>query len=144
MTYTDRNQFLEKFQKQHGLSVSNSNIFDSSKSKITTVSEGEGRWDYLYQLEKLKKMKLQKLRLQKEEIEFEKEYKECTFTPKLNNYKGNVYQGLANFTNNNTSNANLSSNMSTNNLNRSRLDTNGKLAFVIFFNKNQSTNVVII
>lgn len=128
MTYTDRNEFLEKFQKQQGLSVNSSNIFDSSKSKITTVTEGEGRWEYLYQLEKLKKIKMQKLRLQKEEIEFEKEYKECTFTPKLNKYKGNVYQGLSNFTNNNNnlSNANLSSNMSSTNLNRSRIDTNGK------------------
>jgi hypothetical protein len=129
MTYTDRNEFLEKFQKQHGLSVNNSNIFDSSKSKITTVTEGEGRWDYLYQLEKLKKIKLKKLMLQKEEIDYEKEYKECTFTPKLNSYKGNVYQGLSNFTiNNNLSNANMST-MSNNNANRSRIDQKGNLKF---------------
>lgn len=135
MTYTDRNEFLEKFQKQQGLSVNNSNIFDSSKSKITTITEGEGRWEYLYQLEKLKKMKMEKLRLQKEENEFEKEYKECTFTPKLNSYKGNVYQGIANFSasNNNLSNANLSSNMSVNYGNRSRIDTNGKFFFSFLF-----------
>ncbi len=122
MTSTDRNEFLEKFQKQQGLSINNSNIFDSSKSKITSVTEGEGRWEYLYQLEKLKKMKLQKLRLQKEQIAFENENKECTFSPKLSNYKGNVYRGLSDFT---KSNANLSSKMSIHSMSRSRIDTNG-------------------
>jgi len=124
MTYTDRNEFLEKFQKQQGLSVNNSKIFDSSKSRISTVSEGEGRWEYLYQLEKIKKIKLQKLRLQKEENQLEKDYQECTFTPKLNKYKGNVYHGLSHFLTNNTSNANMS-NMSSNNFNKSRIDTQG-------------------
>lgn len=127
MTYTDRNEFLEKFREQQGLSFNfnTSQNYDINKSKISNLSEGEGRWEYLYQLEQLKKIKLEKLRKQKEEIEYEKDFKECTFMPKLNDYKGNVYSRLSQ----NLSSANSSHINSSHIVNKSKIDTLGKAIY---------------
>ena len=124
MTYTDRNEFLEKFREKQGLSINNSQTLDLSKSKISSVGEGDGRWEFLYQLDKIKQVKLEKLRRQKEEMEYEKDYKECTFTPKLNNYSS--LQGLSSFSNLSSSRMNTSNVMS-----KTRLETLGKIFIYI-------------
>jgi hypothetical protein len=130
MTYTNRNEFLEKFREKQAVSFNNYNsnsqsqTLDLSKSKIS-VGESDGRWEFLYQLDKIKKVKLEKLRRQKEENEYEKDFKECTFSPKLNEY--HFTQGaLSTFSNiNNTSRANTS-----NIINKSRLESMGKIYYI--------------
>jgi hypothetical protein len=47
----------------------------------------EGRWEYLFQLEKLKRTKLDEQRKLKDQQLFQKDLNECTFSPKLNTNK---------------------------------------------------------
>ena len=96
MNFTDRNLFLENFREKNGLSRNTSYNFEKNKSKKLNLSQGEGRWELLYQVDKLNKIKLEESRkkIQKEEIE--KDLKECTFSPKLNKNRGNSYLSFAN------------------------------------------------
>jgi hypothetical protein len=95
-TYTDRNEFIEEFRKQQGLpnNEKKSQKKGSSKSSNTVITQGnqkDGRWEYLYQLEKLKRIKLTEQRKMKEQGLYEKDLTECTFTPKLNTNKSTKY-----------------------------------------------------
>jgi hypothetical protein len=75
----DREEFLENFRNQQGMP----RLTTEAKSTKTTKSQS-GRWDFLYQLEKLKRAKLQEQINKKQQELFEKEISECTFSPKLN------------------------------------------------------------
>lgn len=112
--YSNRTEFLEKFKQEHGTSMSRSKIKDrysnnrnnqknsntnntadknsNYNSNLLKKSGLDGRWDYLYHLEKLKRSKLEEKRKIKENELFEKDLTECTFSPKLNkmkNFKNN-------------------------------------------------------
>lgn len=112
MTNSNRDAFLEKFREQQGLSFisSNTNQNEINKSKISNISEGDGRWEYLYQLEKLKKIKIEEIRKQNQRDNLQKEYKECTFTPKLNKNRGSSYKNIISTANNSLLNLNNSKN----------------------------------
>jgi len=109
--HSNRNEFLEKF-KQDRLKNENDNPYminkrTGSKNHKAAIAENkiknseflsnknnnlknlgmEGRWDYLYELEKLKRAKLEEKRKIKENELFEKDLTECTFSPKLNKIK---------------------------------------------------------
>jgi hypothetical protein len=78
----DREEFIQNFRIQQGLSR------QPSENKFMHATIGlEGRWEYLHQLEKLKRSKLEEQRNRKERELYEKELSECTFTPKLNKVK---------------------------------------------------------
>jgi hypothetical protein len=105
--YTNRNEFLEKFKQDHGINTNKSklnhkttnnkknsysnNSNTNNNSNILKKSGMDGRWDYLYQLEKLKQSKLEEKRKLKENELFEKDLTECTFSPKLNKFKNLQY-----------------------------------------------------
>jgi hypothetical protein len=60
-------------------------------------SEEGRRWDYLFKLEKLKRMKLDETRRLKDMNEYEKDLNDCTFSPKLNiNKMDRVNSGIGN------------------------------------------------
>jgi hypothetical protein len=108
--HNNRNEFLEIFKQDHRSEVKihnkkSTNILNPNKnsndrkpsnatnqndsihnnsSNLLKVSGIDGRWDYLYRLEKFNQSKLQEKRKLKENELFEKDLRECTFSPKLN------------------------------------------------------------
>lgn len=82
--YTNRNEFIEKFREQQGLTPLPD--FNSSRFDTQIKQQIEGRWEYLHKLEKLKRIKLEEKRKEKTQKEYEKEFNECTFNPKINNF----------------------------------------------------------
>jgi hypothetical protein len=109
--HSNRNDFLDKF-KQNRARNENDNPYiinkkTQNKTSKAAISENkiknseslsnrnnnfknlgmEGRWDYLYELEKLKRAKLDEKRKIKENELFEKDLTECTFSPKLNKFR---------------------------------------------------------
>jgi hypothetical protein len=87
---TDRNEFIEKFRHDQGLTSLSRNETCKTLNRSRIVSEpsvkeySEGRWDYLYSLERLKRAKLSELRRAKEVFIRSKEKMDCTFSPKVN------------------------------------------------------------
>jgi hypothetical protein len=99
---TNRDEFIQKFRQDQGLEPKTSMTRMKStdklnRSRVTHVNSnnvsicrtinGEGRWEYLHQLEKLKRNKLDQQRKLKDQELFIKDLNECTFTPKLNTNK---------------------------------------------------------
>ncbi len=99
---TDRNEFIEKFRQDQGLPMMSRNETSNTLSKSRIIYEpsirevNDGRWDYLYSLEKLKQAKLNEQRRIKKMQVLQKENLECTFSPKVNRDKS-----IKNFTNRN-------------------------------------------
>jgi hypothetical protein len=119
--YTNRNEFIERFRQEHGLTnntntrqhtiegietpiprkITNKTSLNNSTVNINinvnvnkSQQQLDGRWDYLHKLEKLKRMKLEEQRKLKEQVDFEKDLEKCTFSPKLNTNKsmGNLHR----------------------------------------------------
>ena len=67
-------------------SKSRGDLLNKSPSHVKKKDE-EGRWDYLYKLEKLKRIKLDEKRRMKDMNEYKRDVDECTFSPKLNSSK---------------------------------------------------------
>ena len=94
---TDRSEFIQKFRQDQGLQPSlqrnkstdklNKSRVNSSNNLSMSKSSLEGRWEYLFQLEKLKRTKLDEQRKLKDQQLFQKDLNECTFSPKLNTNK---------------------------------------------------------
>jgi hypothetical protein len=61
--------------------------FSSNNLSYCRTSNPEGRWEYLHQLEKLKRTKLDQQRKLKDHELYMKDVNECTFSPKLNTNK---------------------------------------------------------
>ncbi len=126
---TNRNEFIQEFRKNQGLDISRNTNPKSAKSRKTnnnpktnistsSISNNDGRWNYLHQLEKLRKVKLNEQRNLKEQLSYEKDFQECTFSPKLNKSKRsttNLSEGLSGISGGNNNNNNMSNlNNSTN------------------------------
>lgn len=79
----EREEFIQNFRQKHGLS----RVSSENKLTYSSIAGMEGRWEYLHQLEKLKRSKLEKQRNRKEQEKYEKDLVECTFNPKLNKVK---------------------------------------------------------
>jgi hypothetical protein len=82
-----RKDFIERFMSN------NTSYREPSNDDIRF----DGRWDYLYQLNKVKKAKLDNMRKTQKQEEYNKDMSECTFNPKLNKsgYSSNVsYHGV--------------------------------------------------
>lgn len=90
---TDRNEFIEKFRQDQGLPTMSRNETSKTFNRSRIISEpsvkdfSEGRWDYLYSLEKLKQSKLNEKRRSMINNILQQEKKECTFKPTLNRAK---------------------------------------------------------
>jgi len=121
--HNNRDEFLEKFKQDHRSEVKNirekstnklnpnknsslrksSNAInktisvDDNSSNLLKVSGIDGRWDYLYRLEKYNKSKLEEKRKIKENELFQKDLRECTFSPKLNKSFNNQNNFISNF-----------------------------------------------
>jgi hypothetical protein len=122
----NRDEFIKQFKQDHGIPVLNNNninkstILQKSKSRGDLLNKSpshvkkkdeEGRWDYLYKLEKLKRIKLDEKRRMKDMNEYKRDVDECTFSPKLNSSKMiRINSGLSNMSNssNNLSNISMS------------------------------------
>ena len=88
----DRHEFIEKFKKDQKLDQSR-NTSERAKSNSKEVNLNS-RWDYLYQLGKVKQSKKKQLIELKEKENMNIETRECTFSPKVNK---NVDQAVYKF-----------------------------------------------
>jgi hypothetical protein len=81
-----RQEFIEKFKSN------NTTVNEPSAASIRF----DGRWDYLHQLNKVKKVRIDKLREVRKREEYEKDMSECTFSPRTNKNYANISQGTCN------------------------------------------------
>ena len=72
--YKSRSEFIAKFQEKNNINLDNE------------IIKQKGRWDLLYHQGKIMKMKGDKFREEMLELRNEKEFKECTFSPKKFTY----------------------------------------------------------
>jgi len=94
------------------------------ESNLKKLSEKDGRWEYLYQLNKLKLIKNHMIKeiVQKNQVDLEKA--QCTFSPKTNTKISKIIEGYSQSSKNICSNIDRSSNISPLSLN---YNSNGKM-----------------
>ena len=84
--FKERDEFIKNFQKKKY----NQDYCITSPKKIN-INSNNNRWNYLYNLNKLKKIENKEKRERQRLLTEEKELKECTFIPNINNGISYIY-----------------------------------------------------